>query len=556
MDEFTLKYYAEEATEIAKRYNDAESGAKKLFSQVFVEGSKILDIGCGSGRDMSDLLARGYDVHGVDACEEMLGCANEGFPELRGRTEKAGLPNLGMPFGGGFDGVLCSAVLMHLPKEELFDAAFAMRKVLKENGRLMISIPEERPGIDARQRDEKGRLFNNIRPEYLELLFERLGFTVLGKWTNPDALNRPGHSWFTIAFTLKHAGIQRPIDQVESVLTRDRKFATYKLALIRALCDIALTEHKLARWRSKGEVGISLDVVAEKWLSYYWPLFASPVFIPQIRGEKFSCAKPVAFRSIFMELIDNYSKKGGISQFSVDFRSRRLAANDVKMTQVLLKKIGNTIVSGPVAYAGGSLESGKLFAYDKKSNEILVASELWIELSLMGYWIRDAVILRWAELTAEIARKGIKVGDVIDLILTVPDQEREVSAAREMYSGLNEKECAWSGKPLLTDFDVDHIIPFSLWHNNDLWNLVPVLPVINNRKRDKLPTHNMLFKRKDCLLYYWDTLRNKHQNRFDIEATKIMGAPGLGENWHEILFRSIGEAIEITALQKGCERWP
>ena len=299
---------------------------------------KILDIGCGSGRDMAILIQYGIDIYGVDASPEMVQYAQEKYPELQAKIDIGVLPNLGKPFGGEFDGVLCSAVLMHLPKEELFDAAFSIRNLMKEGGRLLVSMPHDRPDIDEHCRDSKGRLFNSVKPEYLQLLFERLGFSIIGKWKTEDS-TRPGYSWFTIAFNLKYSGSIRPIDQVESVLTRDKKTATYKLALIRAFSEVAIIEYKTARWLENGMVGIPLSVIAEKWLYYYWPIFESTTFIPQIRGEEVSCSKPVAFRASLTELIIKYKRKGGLNQFVLDFRSKRIDKDTMKLLNVVLHKL-------------------------------------------------------------------------------------------------------------------------------------------------------------------------------------------------------------------------
>jgi len=555
MDSATIAYYSRNSTSVSEEYNRVDSGIGKYFPTVFIEGMRILDIGCGSGRDLQHLLEQGCDVYGVDPSEEMLHCAKGNYPRLHARLQKGGLPDLGKPFPGEFDGVLCSAVLMHIPREELFDSAFAIKKILKENGVLLVSVPENRPDIDEGLRDGKGRLYNQVQPDYLRLLFERLGFSVIGNWRSDDALQRKGYSWSTIAFRLRHSGILRPIDKVESVLTRDRKTATYKLALIRALSEIALTEFKLAKWLPGGKVEIPISAIAEKWLYYYWPLFESSTFIPQARGEKIICSKPVAFRALFGELIDHYRKIGGLVRFVLDLRSNRLSEEDSRVAGALLKKIRNTIITGPVTYAGGSLESGRMFSFNSRSDSVTIDSDFWTELSLTGYWIKDAVVLRWAELTHELSRQTTKPSDVIDMLLSTPMQERDVFDARKVYSDIHDKKCVWTDASLQSRFDVDHIIPFSLWHNNDLWNLMPALPVINSQKRDKLPARELMTARKNWIMFYWERLREIHKQRFDTEAVKVIGSASLGRNWQDMLFSSVIEAIEVTATQKGCERW-
>ena len=62
----------------------------------------------------------------------------------------------------------------------------------------------------------------------------------------------------------------------------------------------------------------------------------------------------------------------------------------------------------------------------------------------------------------------------------MPTSDRDVNAARDTYKQQPALECVWTGTVLRPDkFDVDHVIPFSLWHNNDLWNLVPASPAAN-----------------------------------------------------------------------------
>jgi SAM-dependent methyltransferase len=556
LDDQTLKFYRENAVEVFQGYDAARGGIVNYLTLSFPPGAKLLDIGAGSGRDLLKLLQLGYDAYGVDPCNELIDVATATYPELGPRLAQGSLPKLNAPFGGEFDGIVCSAVLMHLAEEQLFDSVFAIRSALKSYGRLLLSVPLSRPGLDQERRDAHGRLFVLYPPDQLHLIFERVGFQQIARWTNDDALGRPGYTWITLLFQLTTAQSSRPIDQIEGILNRDRKVATYKLALFRALADIAMTSFHRARWRNDGTVEIPIEDIVERWIYYFWPIFASSTFTPQIRGELPNCKKPIAFRHDLETLIEHYRNLGGLSAFYQNFRSSAVGRDISPVLKALSAKVARTIIEGPVTYAGGSLETGRVFAYDKQNRKVVLSSGIWHELSLMGHWIKDAVLLRWAELSSEISKKQLTPAQIIDLLLTGPTVERDVCFVRSVYSDLPNKRCVWTDSSLEGVFAVDHVIPFSLWKNNDLWNLLPVAPKVNLSKRDRLPTRRVMEIRRDAIIYFWQQLRAANTPRFDYEACRIMGAHEMpSRNWEPRMFAYLVDAVEVTALQRGCERW-
>lgn len=167
MDPQTLDYYAAHAEMVAQRYESAPSSLALRFSSVFSQGGRILDIGCGSGRDLAELVRQGFVPYGIDGTAELVELAQNYHPELRGRIAQGLLPDLPVPFDGEFDGVLCCAVLMHIDPSELFNSALAIKRCLKVNGRLLISVPSARSDIEAEDRDSHGRLFKTYPPGYL-----------------------------------------------------------------------------------------------------------------------------------------------------------------------------------------------------------------------------------------------------------------------------------------------------------------------------------------------------------------------------------------------------
>jgi len=205
MDQTTLKYYSNNAAQIADRYESVVSNLSAHFVDSFSKGGKILDIGCGSGRDLAVLHQLGFDCYGVDPTPEFLAIAQKTHPEHVGRIELGQLPDLMTPFGGEFDGVLCSAVLMHIDIAQLPATTAAIKSCLKQGGRLLYSVPSKRLDVVASNRDANGRLFIPDQAVRLNSLFSDLGFIEIQSWTNSDSMGRDAVEWVSVLFELQAA---------------------------------------------------------------------------------------------------------------------------------------------------------------------------------------------------------------------------------------------------------------------------------------------------------------------------------------------------------------
>lgn len=251
--------------------------------------------------------------------------------------------------------------------------------------------------------------------------------------------------------------------------------------------------------------------------------------------------------------------------FLVDWHSVRLAARgsggEAGVLQRLLAKLRTAIRTGPVHYAGRSTGGAPTFGWDAAKSEVIVDEALWREIALMGHWIRDSLLVRWAELTARLAAADANavssdtvLQQALAVLLTPPAPGRDTQIARIVYAAVppGELRCVWSGRQLDDRFAVDHAIPFDLWRSNDLWNLVPTAPHVNARKSDLLPSRSLLRERKPAIFDCWGRLRNAHPNRFATELGRLAGDAGTDV---DAGFEALCEAVEVTALQRGCERW-
>ena len=119
MDGRTLGYYAANSAAIARRYRAVQGGVSDHFAEALRGCARVLDVGCGAGRDLVRLLEQGHDAVGTDACREMLEeaaqtCRAAGL-DPTGRLVHDRLPVLSAFPDAAFDAAVCSAVLMHLP---------------------------------------------------------------------------------------------------------------------------------------------------------------------------------------------------------------------------------------------------------------------------------------------------------------------------------------------------------------------------------------------------------------------------------------------------------
>lgn len=120
-----------------------------LFDQLLkgrIDNSKrILDAGCGAGRNLTYFLKNGFDVYAIeknhDAIERVKNLAGELAPQLsRGNFKLGAVENI--PFADKeFDIVISNAVLHFATSEQHFDEMlFSMWRVLKAGGFLFVRL--------------------------------------------------------------------------------------------------------------------------------------------------------------------------------------------------------------------------------------------------------------------------------------------------------------------------------------------------------------------------------------------------------------------------------
>jgi SAM-dependent methyltransferase len=203
MDTRTAAYYEKMGDEAARRYEETESPLKDLPSRLYPEGTLALDIGCGSGRDAAFLNSRGCKTVGIDPSRPLLLAAGRLHPEIAGNLYPGFLPDglEGAAEHKPYDLILLSAVIMHIPDDDLAPSIEALRNLAHSASRLIISHCPRREGLDREQRDGKGRLFRLRSSALIEALCSRYGFALKERLIQQDSLGRSSLQWEVLIFT-------------------------------------------------------------------------------------------------------------------------------------------------------------------------------------------------------------------------------------------------------------------------------------------------------------------------------------------------------------------
>ena len=177
----SIEYYNKNALEF---YNNTVSVDMTQMCEEFIKlvkpEGKILDAGCGSGRDTLFFLSRGLQVVSIDASDEMVRLSSE----LTGqKTIKMQFQE--MEFVEEFDGVWACASLLHVNRSEIDDVIEKISRNLKHDGIFYASF---KYGEEEVMRNS--RLFNSYNENTLKNLFEKHKvFSIIKVWKTQD--NRP-----------------------------------------------------------------------------------------------------------------------------------------------------------------------------------------------------------------------------------------------------------------------------------------------------------------------------------------------------------------------------
>lgn len=183
-----VNYYNEHASEFFEGTAFLDmSHIYERFCPYVPVGGRILDAGCGSGRDTT-YFSKQYHVDAFDASEEMVKLASEHTNKVVHHATFQTFKSVQK-----YDGIWCCASMLHVPIEEMTIALRNMRDHLVPYGYLYASF---RHGDTDDVNN--GRSFTNMTVERMYEHAAQLGFTIIEAWETDDIRPDRTVKWINI----------------------------------------------------------------------------------------------------------------------------------------------------------------------------------------------------------------------------------------------------------------------------------------------------------------------------------------------------------------------
>ena len=186
----TVDYYNKNARQYYDSTIDADLSSQiQKFAALLSPGARIIDVGCGSGRDTKAFCDLGFKASGIDASDELAAMAADrlGIDVTVGDMSSwiADEP---------YDGMWCCAVLMHLTDEERDSFLGNLRHNLKPGGVVFFSVKE---GIETGE-DDKGRYMRNYTEAEITDCLRKAGCRIIQISRSTDKLGREEFGWLNV----------------------------------------------------------------------------------------------------------------------------------------------------------------------------------------------------------------------------------------------------------------------------------------------------------------------------------------------------------------------
>jgi SAM-dependent methyltransferase len=182
-DRETLGFYDASAAFYLGHRPDEVTAELEGFLDRLAPGARILELGCGGGRDARHMIARGFDVDATDGSAAMAAQAQAWIerPVRVMRFDELAADQ-------AYDAVIAAAALLHVSRAELPAILTRIWRALRPGGWHWASFKTGGPA----GRDEHGRYYN-----YLARADAEACYRGAGQWASITYAEGPGTAYFS-----------------------------------------------------------------------------------------------------------------------------------------------------------------------------------------------------------------------------------------------------------------------------------------------------------------------------------------------------------------------
>jgi hypothetical protein len=180
---------------------------------------------------------------------------------------------------------------------------------------------------------------------------------------------------------------------------------------------------------------------------------------------------------------------------------------------------------------------------------------------LLGSFISGThtLITQWANFTIKADKENkFSRGEILELLDPAYEKDRDVIEIKSFYERHKRDSnlvCVWSGELIIDDLNIDHMMPYSLWKNNDFWNLLPTRKKINSKKKDKIPSPKLLLQQKDIIINYWEMIYKAYPLRLkkELQMSLLGLTPFDDSNWKNECLEAFANKCDYLINHRGFE---
>ena len=284
------------------------------------------------------------------------------------------------------------------------------------------------------------------------------------------------------------------IQRVLAVLDEGRRSATYKPALLLALVELAVE-----RVDGMAPLELPLDDIADRVMELYWPQTRPHAAAEGALRQATTASSRIIDALTGLRLATGAAVNEALGHVRIGHADAYSSARDKIARALALQPIPRLQRPG----GGGAAGEYPRFLYDDHDfasekgwlrrgespvvrllpgvADALARAAPLLRMATQDVWVREVAAINKMQTQEQELRSFLFGADRIGLH-KVADGLRDMGVA----------ECFWCERSLGNAVEVDHVIPWSHYPNDDLFNLVLADRECNNNKRDRLVTGELV----------------------------------------------------------------